>query len=631
MKKEFRKIIVPFLIFTGLVWGLTSCEKYLDRPGPAVIPEEEMFKNFRNFQGFVEELYNCIPNMSSHDYHNSWNYGEDEYWEYGITYPFAFKIDQGDYWAWTYEGTGWFLPDRSGAGSQNRNDKKKLWGHSWYGIRKINSGLVNLDKLMGATAEEKNLLAGQLYFFRGWFHFMLMQYWGGLPYISTELPINEPPRLPRLSYQATADSVAKDFERAAALLPVNWDETTVGKQTLGNNNIRINKVMALAYLGKNLLWAGSPLMNRESGGAATYNADYCKRASDAFAQALQIVESTGRYKLAEFSQYRELFYTWRQSSKVPGLQEAIFYENLTANNVGSFRWNQVNDYRPNAINNSGVKVYPTANYVSYYGMANGMPIKDPAAADPESGYDPTHPWRNRDPRFYNDIIYDGVQCVKNASAVNNNLKRQYASLYTGGYYRTDSKPKEAITGFLNKKFTDQYMNDYDGYKDDNSLVLSFMRLADVYLMYAEATANGYGSPQSSATGYNLSAVDAVNKIRLRAGVGEVNARFLGSTAEFMSELRRERAVELAFEGHRFVDLRRWLLLTQRPYTYKKGVEFDRVTSENQIYADPKNAEVRNYRETVIIERQLQDRHYWFPFTRDDVNQYEDFKQNPGWN
>ncbi|HTG56291.1 MAG TPA: RagB/SusD family nutrient uptake outer membrane protein, partial [Niabella sp.] len=98
-----------------------------------------------------------------------------------------------------------------------------------------------------------------------------------------------------------------------------------------------------------------------------------------------------------------------------------------------------------------------------------------------------------------------------------------------------------------------------------------------------------------------------------------------------NELRRERAVELAFEGHRFVDLRRWLLLTQRPYTYKKGVEFDRVTPENQIYADPKNAEVRNYRETVIIERQLQDRHYWFPFTRDDVNQYEDFKQNPGWN
>ncbi len=175
------------------------------------------------------------------------------------------------------------------------------------------------------------------------------------------------------------------------------------------------------------------------------------------------------------------------------------------------------------------------------------------------------------------------------------------------------------------------MNDWDGYKDDNSLVLSFMRLADVYLMYAEATANGYGSPQSSATGYNLSAVGAVNKIRARAGVGEVNAKFLGSTAEFMNELRRERAVELAFEGHRFVDLRRWLLLTQRPYTYKKGVEFDRVTPENQIYADPKNAEVRNYRETVIIERQLQDRHYWFPFTRDDVNQYEDFKQNPGWN
>ena len=115
-----------------------------------------------------------------------------------------------------------------------------------------------------------------------------------------------------------------------------------------------------------------------------------------------------------------------------------------------------------------------------------------------------------------------------------------------------------------------------------------MRLADVYLLYAEATAVGYGSPQSKATSINLTAVDAINKVRDRAGIGHVAGKFLGSTDSFMSELRRERAVELAFEGHRFVDLRRWMLLLDRPYTYKKGIEFDRdkTVAKSVLYANP---------------------------------------------
>ena len=174
------------------------------------------------------------------------------------------------------------------------------------------------------------------------------------------------------------------------------------------------------------------------------------------------------------------------------------------------------------------------------------------------------------------------------------------------------------------------MNEYDGYRENNTFVLSLMRLSDVYLLYAEATATGYGTPQSTATGYTLSAIDAVNKIRQRAGVANVAAKFLGSTTDFLGELRRERAVELAFEGHRFVDLRRWLLLTQRPYTYKKAIEFDRALPNAQVYADPWNAKVNNFRETVLFERQLGERHYWFPFLQKDINMYEEFKQNPGW-
>ena len=79
------------------------------------------------------------------------------------------------------------------------------------------------------------------------------------------------------------------------------------------------------------------------------------------------------------------------------------------------------------------------------------------------------------------------------------------------------------------------MNTFDGYKENNIMILSLMRLADVYLMYAEATAVGYNSPKGKAATYSLTAEEALNKIRERAGVAPVLEKFLGSTADFLSE------------------------------------------------------------------------------------------------
>lgn len=618
-----RKYIFRIMIIACMV-GLTSCTDYLDKaPGSTIAPNDP-YKNFMNFQGFVEELYNCIPVVSSHGSHSAFNLGDDDLWQMDDTRTLGYSVDQGNFWGWTTTIFGYPKNNTAKPESDSNNDKANLWQLSWYGIRKANIGLANLDKLIDATQEERDLIEGQLLFFRAWFHFMLMQYWGGLPYIDEAIPSDVTPAYPRLNWQEAAEKAVLDFEKAAPLLPVNWDETTAGKITLGKNNLRINKVMAYAYKGKTLLWAGSPLMNYTSGGSKSYNVDFCKRAADAFAQALQLTESTGRYKLADFSQYSEIIYTHNQSGKIPGLEEAIFMENL-AGYEGRWRWNMVNDFRPQVINSSGIKCYPTSNYVNFYGTKSGYPIEDITKKDTEAGYDPEFPWRDRDPRFYTDIIFDGVKCGLDNSWAEN---KQYASLYTGGLYRTySSNGKDCITGYMNKKFCPQYMNDQDGYANNNVLVLSFMRLADVYLMYAEATAVGYGKPDNKAGSYSLSAVDAVNKIRDRAGVGHVVDKFLDSTDNFLSEVRRERAVELSFECHRFHDLRRWMLLIDERYSLKKGVFFDRVSID---YNRPEEAQVRNLREEVILERKYTERHYWFPLPKADVNLYEGFEQNPGW-
>lgn len=629
MRNFSNKILLPFTIIL-VILTLGSCKKYLERSPLADIEETDPYQNFRNFQGFTEEMYNCIPMLSGNQFHSSWNLGEEEFWEAGETRVIAYAIDQGDYRAWESSFYNIFKADGGDPSNTDRLTKGRLWQLSWYAIRKANVGIANLDKLVDATQEEKDLIAGQLYFFRGYFHFVLMEYWGGLPYIDQVLPTNEVLRIPRLSYGATADKVAADLQKAADLLPVDWDATQVGTVTSGKNNQRINKIMALSFLAKNYLWAGSPLMNRETTGSSTYNAEYCKKAADVFAQALQIIESTRRYELAPFSQYREIFQTYNAGGRLPGLKESILMENLSDAGVGRWRNNQVNDYRPNTINGSGIKVYPTANYARYYGMANGLPITAPDKVDPESGYDPEYPWRNRDPRFYNDYVIDGEKVVVAAQAVGNNEFRQYASLFSGGWFRTADANKKVWTGYLLSKYVSKLSNEYDGYRENNIVLMSLLRLADVYLMYAEATAVGYGSPQSTATGYNLSALEAVNKIRSRAGVAGVAAKFVGSTTDFLTELRRERAVELSFEGLRFTDLRRWLLVTQRPYTLKTAIEFDRALPNAQVYADPKNAKVQNLREVTLVERQLGDRHFWFPFRTKDVNMYKEFKQNPGW-
>ena len=611
---KMKQYISGSLLLLSALLLTASCKEYLDKEPKSDIPSTQPYLNFKNFQGFVEELYTAMPIMTAHQYHGAWNFGEDDYWEPQESRQLPNAIDQGNYWAWDDVFYSYLKSNKNADGTKRGmntstpermiNDvstKGYYYDLCWFGIRKANIGLANLDQMVDATIEEKNLIAGQLYFFRAWNHFMLMQLWGGLPYIDNVLDPNSVFDLPRLSYQATADKAAEDFQKAADLLPVDWDQTAAGKATLGKNNLRINKIMALAYKGKDLLWAGSPMMNQESTGSATYNPDFCKRAADAFAQALKLCDETGRYELADWDHYQEIFYTYKQN-KFNGLKEVLFYENTAVGHIGAWRWNLVNDWRPPLINNSGIKCYPAANYTDYFGMANGLPIPDITKKDAASGYDPEYPYKNRDPRFYYNFIYDAVKTVLDGSKILTkeglpDERKQYASLFEGGLYRTDTPSKCCFTGYMNKKF------------------------------------NGYGSATATASGYSLTAADAINKVRDRAGVGHVDAKFLGSVEQFNSEVRRERAVELSFEGHRFTDLRRWLLLDKAPYNKKTAVYFDRATDQSDAdrYENPQNNHVLNLREEVLVERHYTlPKHNWLPFPQRDVQLYKGFDQNPGW-
>ena len=623
--------------------SLVSCEAYLDKEPESTISEETAFVNFRNFQGFVEEIYNCIPDKEKCNWCPSWNWGDEEVFNTNANDRMTNQVDLGNFRAWMSTGN-WLYKNGS---SSTSTDKfaHSLWPHSWYCIRKANVGLRALEegKLVNATQEERDLIAGQLYFFRAWWHFELINWFGGLPYIDKAFEANDELTLPRPSYQEAAQKAAEDFRRAADLLPINWDNTTAGKATFNKNDLRINKVMALAYLGKCYLWAASPLMEHgaQTGGANTYNynKEFAQKAADALGELLALVEAgETQYALAEFNytdiynhqkspeattSYSDNFYTRKQNWKQPGTVEAIFRGPSTDFNGSN--WNTTKVFGPKVdgvVGHDVVIHQPTANAVEMYGMANGLPIDHP-----ESGYDARYPFKDRDPRFYHDIVFDGFKYLNGDPQTWAHL--QYCQLYTGGNMRDVANASR--TGYFIQKLVPHTCNEVDREYDWGSALhtyLPYMRLADVYLMYAEATAV-IGGRDGKSSKCNLTSVEAINKLRDRVGAGHVDAGFTGN--DYMEEIRRERAVELMFEGHRFNDLQRWLLLTEAPYTQKYSHEFTRVNGEDWYKTnDPRDAEVVGLKKELILERSFDTKHYWFPLPDSEVYLYADFPQNPGW-
>ena len=470
-----------------------------------------------------------------------------------------------------------------------------------------------------------------MYFWRAYFHFQSSVWFGGLPYVDTVLPSDEPLRLPRLSYQEMAEKCIADLKIAIQKLPLDWDNTTTGSPTRGNNDLRPNKIWAMAMLGKVQLYAGSPLMNAGVNGQPTdYNKQYCADAADTFGEILALVESgQTKYELVDFEEYSQLFCTTDRNWLIPGLTEAI----IRGPNYGADSyWRQTNSYQPTDMaNGDGIVFHPSANYVQYYGMANGLPLEDP-----ESGWTNTQPWKGRDPRFYHDIIYDGLKMVS-AKLEDNLTKWQYADLgksdtYTGSY-RSDPG-NTSRTGYLMYKLIPKNANKWDdghnSWGHTVHLELTQLRLAEVYLFYAEAAAQGYsGAGNAKSPKFSKTAVEAINVIRDRAGVGHVADKYINDLEKFMGEVRRERAVELAYEAHRFNDLRRWLLLTRYPYNVKTAIYFER-DGEFDPLAEPSERKIKGWKEEILIQRNLGTKHYWMPFKTEDVTMYPEFYQNPGW-
>ena len=593
--KTYRKIIYLIGLISSVF--ICSCEDYLEKTQKADVSEKDIFTNFDNFQGYVETMYDDIVDpIHKQASFAEFNNGDDILSTHGPGTTWV----RGDYFTIIgnnnsqYYNTGATRTSGSWNGtSAIRN--QAIWQNSWYGIRAANITLAHLKDLVDATVEQRDFIEGQAYFFRGYFHWELIKAWGSIPYVDTVYTADSDMSRPQLGLYTLAEKIVSDLQKAADLLPDNWDNTVTGQKTVGINNGRATKGMALANMAECLLYNGSPLFNGVATGNYVYNSDYCKRAADASWKVIELA-NLGVYGLEPWATYSGMFF--RKNNTFPRGKEVIFSPPQRGNSryfTSSFTFGH--------IGTDAWYSAPTQNYVELFEMANGLPVEDPA-----SGHNLMKPWINRDPRFYYNILYNGQRQVTSLSD-----SRAFVQFYMGGRERNSIC---SLTGFGYRKYWDETLNTFDGGWNQYYYNVPKIRMSEVYLFYAEAVNEAYGGPSGKVPGAILTAVDAVNLIRNRAGMPNVNLKFLGSPEIFRDRIRNERAVELAYENKRWYDLRRWHIHHLPKYRELYELQFDAgYTYFNRVLA-----------KTVEFAEQ----HYWLPFPVNQITLYPGWKQNPGW-
>ena len=449
--------------------------------------------------------------------------------------------------------------------------------------------------------EQRSLIEGQALMLRAILHFNIIRIWGGMPYITKSLSADEELRYPRLSYHESSDKIEEDLLRAAELLPDDWQDTPTGQMTYGTNKDRFTRGAAYAILGKAMLYAASPLMNGTSTGSYTYNEEYLHKAVKYLGKVMEKSEIMGGsvYGLEDWEDYSGLFY--RRNSEIPcSGKEGVLNVPLV-----QAQCQQIGDC--NKRMGAWVDVCgATENYVQNFGMSNGEPF-DPSVYD-----NPTiNPWADRDPRFYTNIVTDGSLLMQR------NNEKWMAELYVGGI--DYGEEKGTITGYMWKKYRDEFI--YPSGENWHAQRLPVIRLADVYLMYAEAANELYG-PDGTPAECKVTAVQALKAVRDRVKNSDGTSlptpvHLVASKEELRETIRRQRAVKFCFETLGWYDPRRWYVAHLPEYKDIKVLEYDK---DHTYY------KVKPYHTPRIFEQ----RHYWFPLKREQSYLYEGFYQNPGW-
>ncbi len=435
---------------------------------------------------------------------------------------------------------------------------------NYNGLRQVNLFLENAHRANIIPLTDVPRLRAEAFFLRAFFHFELWKRYGGVIIANHVFNQNDNLDLPRNTPEETLAQILKDCDSAAVKLPLSPAQYGAGDKG------RATKASAMALKSRALLYAASPL-NNANGDITAWQ--------KAAAAAKELIDTKAHSLLANYADVFN-FSTAAYNAEVIFATAANLRNDIETNNA------------PISYNGALGLTNPTQELVDAYEMKNGLPI-----TDPKSGYDAANPYKDRDPRFELSVIYNG-----------SNFKGTPVNTTAGGKDGLGVSVNATKTGYYMRKFLSEAAS-------WNQTTNATVRRPWVVFRYAEILLN-YAEAQNEAAGPDATVYDAVNQVRKRAGLPELPQGL--SKDQMRTRIRNERRVELAFEEHRFFDVRRW----------KTGEkDFAAPVSGMRI---SNNGTTAVYERFIVAQRVFSERMYRYPIPQGEINNTTKLLQNPGY-
>ncbi|MDR1454896.1 MAG: RagB/SusD family nutrient uptake outer membrane protein [Tannerella sp.] len=578
------------VLFAGLV---ASCNDLLDLQNDGRTTIEEVFKTRNGVRGYLNSCYGYLPvagigrsSLTDDAQDADGIYGNSlySYWyANGFSASFFFATDE------------------------------QPWSSYYEGIRKCNMFIGNMPGVdresIGASEAEMTTWVAQAYSLRALYYLQLIKRYGAVPIITETYDIthdySDDRRAPvsEVVGQILADCDAA-LSAPAIANGFSW------RVSAGQRGI-MTRAVVNAIRSEAITYAVSPLFDD---GTYTW-ADATRINGEALSGCLSNGFELFRDEPApDIAQNAYALYFITRSDEQQAYDKETIYGGQTLS-----VWQTAG--MPSTAGQITAGPCPTQELVDSYEMqATGeRPVTGYSDAahlqpviNPSSGYNPDRPYEGRDPRFYASIYYNGAP------------RRLDGNATVGTYFGA----QDGITATDRRTTrTGYYLRKYNNWRSsrDNSAdgEIRLFRLGALYLNFAESAYQSAGpdAAVNLGNGISMSARDAVNAIRTRAGMPLFPA---GMTREaFEAKYRNERRVELAFEEHRYFDVRRWKIL-ESSERYLTGMYITQQENGGFSY------------ERIGFERASGiEKYYFYPIEQSEANKMQDHTgvnwQNPGWN
>lgn len=566
-----KYIVGSLALAACAVMGTTSCSDELDYREYSNYDAKYVFTNFDNTVGFITNIYGRL------DY---------DYGTYGNG-MLASACDEAEY-AWRSGSVQDFTN-----GAWSALNAKSDWSSEYAAIHDVNYYLAHMDecdfseyrfnKDYNAQMARFNRLQYEARFLRAYYYFNIVRRFGDVPFTTEVLTEDEANALPRTPASEVMDFVVKECDAICNYLPADY--SLLGDDAAANETGRASKLAVLALKARTLLYEASPLFNTNNDKELYHKAALASKA---------VIDSCAKYGV-QLGKYSELWGSSNWSAK-----EMIF-----ARRLGSLNWIESANY-PMGVENGNSGNCPTQTLVDAYEMKSTGKLWN----EEGSGFDPSNPYNDRDPRLAMTIAVNGEE---NWPSYNSTPLETY-------YGGVNGEPQAGATptGYYLKKYLDPSVNVSSINSNTKEHAWITFRLGEFYLNYAEAVFRYLGGADRVSDEFPMSAREAVNVIRNRQDVQMPELPMGLSNTEFWNKYENERMVELAFEGHRFYDVRRW----------KEGEKLADIT-EMKI---TKNDDGTFTYTRKIVHRGWDDKMYFFPIANSELLKHtnSEFKQNPGW-